>query len=171
MLSHHYKHWLSTEDDRRCFDCENMHGKIYEIDEIPNPEPPLHEHCRCSISPMQAVIAGTATRDKRNGLDWWIIQLGALPPYYISDDDAYALGWKPKRGNLHEVAPGKMLTRGIYKNRDGHLPTADGRIWFEADINYVSGRRNTERILFSNDGLIFVTYDHYASFIEIVDNT
>ena len=148
-----------------------MHGKIYAIDEIPNPEPPLHEQCRCSISPMQAVIAGTATRDKRNGLDWWIIQLGALPPYTISDDDAYDLGWRPKRGNLHEIAPGKMLTRGIYKNRDGHLPTADGRIWFEADINYVSGRRNTERILFSNDGLIFVTYDHYASFIEIVDNT
>ena len=95
----------------------------------------------------------------------------SLPPYTISDDDAYALDWKPKRGNLHEVAPGKKLTRGIYKNRDGHLPTADGRIWFEADINYVSGRRNTERILFSNDGLIFVTYDHYASFIEIVDNT
>ena len=171
MLSQHYKHWLSTEDDRRCINCENMHGKIYAIDEIPNLEPPLHEQCRCSISPMQAVIAGTATRDKRNGLDWWIIQLGALPPYTISDDDAYDLGWRPKRGNLHEIAPGKMLTRGIYKNRDGHLPTADGRIWFEADINYVSGRRNTERILFSNDGLIFVTYDHYASFIEIVDNT
>lgn len=45
MLSQHYKHWLSTEDDRRCVDCENMHGKIYEIDEIPNPEPPLHEQC------------------------------------------------------------------------------------------------------------------------------
>ena len=168
MLSQHYRHWLSAEDDRRCIDCENMHGKIYAIDEIPNPEPPLHEHCRCSISPMQAVIAGTATRDKRNGLDWWIIQLGALPPYYISDDDAYALGWRPKRGNLHEIAPGKMLTMGEYRNRNGHLPSAPGRKWYEADINYQSGFRNDQRIVFSDDGMVFATYDHYGTFVEIM---
>lgn len=50
---------------------------------------------------------------------------------------------------------------------DIHLPTAPNRIWYEADINYEFGYRVTERILFSNDGLIFVTYDHYATFIEI----
>lgn len=171
MVSQHYKNWLSIEDERRCVDCKNMHGKIYEIDEIPDPEPPLHERCRCFLSPMQAVIAGTATKDRRNGPDLWLIQFGSLPLYFISEEDAYALGWIPKRGNLHEVAPGKMLTKGIYKNRDGHLPTSDGRIWFEADINYRSGRRNTERVLFSNDGLVFVTYDHYSTFIEIVDNS
>ena len=43
-----------------------------------------------------------------------------------------------------------------------------GRIWFEADINYIVGRRGTERILYSNDGLIFVTRDHYHTFTEIV---
>jgi hypothetical protein len=41
------------------------------------------------------------------------------------------------------------------------------RIWYEADINYTSGYRGTERILYSNDGLIFVTYDHYQTFYEI----
>ena len=49
-----------------------------------------------------------------------------------------------------------MLTKGVYKNRDKRLPDALGRIWYEADIHY------------SNDGLIFVTYDHYATFVEIV---
>ena len=62
-----------------------------------------------------------------------------------------------------------MLTKGIYRNDDGHLPTAEGRVWTEADINFVSGQRNAERILFSNDGLIFVTRDHYMTFIEIID--
>ena len=43
-----------------------------------------------------------------------------------------------------------------------------GRIWYEADINYKKGRRNSQRILWSNDGLIFVTYDHYRTFFEVV---
>ena len=63
-----------------------------------------------------------------------------------------------------------MLTKGVYHNRDGHLPSSAGRIWYEADINYDSkiGYRGTDRILFSNDGLIFVTYDHYHTFKEII---
>ena len=44
----------------------------------------------------------------------------------------------------------------------------EGRIWYEADINYKRGYRNTQRLLFSNDGLIFVTYDHYETFAEII---
>ena len=40
-------------------------------------------------------------------------------------------------------------------------------IWYEADIDYQSGYRNTYRILYSNDGLIFVTYDHYQTFYEV----
>ena len=60
-----------------------------------------------------------------------------------------------------------MIFGGIYENRNGHLPMTSGRIWYEADINYEFGYRGTERILFSNDGLIFVTYDHYHTFIEI----
>ena len=49
----------------------------------------------------------------------------------------------------------------------GVLPDAPGRIWFEADLNYHSGKRNGHRVLWSNDGLMFVTYNHYESFIEV----
>ena len=55
MLSQHYKNWLSIEDARRCKRCEEMHGQIYEINEIPHPEPPLHEKCRCYIAVMKAI--------------------------------------------------------------------------------------------------------------------
>lgn len=61
-----------------------------------------------------------------------------------------------------------MIARGIYFNDDGHLPQVDGRIWYEADINYYEGKRNGHRVLWSNDGLIFVTYDHYETFYEII---
>ena len=94
--------------------------------------------------------------------------LGKLPQNYISYQDAIKAGWKKKKGNLNKVAPGKMLAKGGYKNRNGHLPEKSGRIWYEADINYKWGYRGNDRILYSNDGLIFVTYDHYKTFIEIV---
>lgn len=45
---------------------------------------------------------------------------------------------------------------------------AAGRIWYEADLNYYEGRRNGHRLLFSNDGLFFVTYDHYKTFYELM---
>lgn len=62
----------------------------------------------------------------------------------------------------------QAITAGIYRNFDGHLPQAPGRIWYEADINYKTGKRNNQRVLWSNDGLIFVTYDHYETFYEII---
>ena len=52
MVSQHYKNWLSIEDERRCKPCKEMHGKVYEIGDIPNPEPPLHENCRYYIAMM-----------------------------------------------------------------------------------------------------------------------
>lgn len=60
------------------------------------------------------------------------------------------------------------MTKGIYRNYDGHLPNKYGRVWYEADINYSGGFRNSMRIVYSNDALIFVTYDHYQTFYEIV---
>lgn len=82
--------------------------------------------------------------------------------------DAKATGWVDYVGKLYLVLPGKMIFGGIYENRNRHLPFVPGRIWYEADINYIGGLRGLERILFSNDGLIFVTYDHYLTFYEIV---
>lgn len=70
--------------------------------------------------------------------------------------------------NHLKYAPGKMFTKGVYDNSDKHLPDKPGRVWYEADINYTPGKRNKHRVLWSNDGLIFVTYDHYTTFYEIV---
>ena len=93
---------------------------------------------------------------------------GKLPDYYITYQEAVKSGFKPKEGNLDKVAPGKMITRGQFFNLNEHLPEKPGRIWYEADINYSGGYRNNERILYSNDGLIFITFDHYRTFVEII---
>lgn len=95
-------------------------------------------------------------------------EYGKLPKYYISRQEARNAGWVALLGNLYLVLPGKMIFGGIYENRNEHLPTAPGRIWYEADINYIARWRDFARIVFSNDGLIFVTYDHYKTFYEII---
>lgn len=62
----------------------------------------------------------------------------------------------------------KMIGGDLYKNIDGKLPEKDK--WHEADLDYTKGKRNAKRILRSNDGLIFVSYDHYKTFYEITDS-
>ena len=62
-----------------------------------------------------------------------------------------------------------MLGGDVYHNGDSKLPDAPDRIWYEADIHYDGGKRNRQRLLYSNDGLMFATYDHYHTFYEITN--
>lgn len=81
----------------------------------------------------------------------------------------YAMNEEPQpKPPLHPNCRCVVEAMGEYRNENGHLPQKAGRIWYEADINYYSGKRNGHRILWSNDVLIFVTYDHYRTFIEVV---
>ena len=144
-----------------------MHGKIYKLTETPIPKPPLHLFCRCVIKTMEALKAGTATDNKLDGADFWLKYNNKLPNYYMSNEEFEYFGWARGKAPSDYVF-GKMMWKKEYKNFNAHLPIAPGRIWYEADINYKTGRRNSSRILWSNDGLIFVTYDHYRTFYEIV---
>ena len=92
---------------------------------------------------------------------------GELPDNYITKEEAYDLGWDPKEGNLWDVAEGMSIGGDVFKNREGILPKEKGRVYYECDIDYEGGYRNEKRIVFSDDGLIFYTEDHYESFEEI----
>ena len=167
-ISKKYKNWIAHLDLRTCKVCRDMHGKIWKMEEKPEIEPKIHNRCRCEIKAMVTVKAGTATTKGLDGADWTLKYESKLPDYYISYKEAEKIVFKNFLGNLKTVAPNSMVTKGVYENRNSHLPKTDGRIWYEADINYQSGFRNSQRIVFSNDGLIFVTYDHYKTFFEIV---
>lgn len=114
---------------------------------------------------MRTIRAGTATDLGEDGADAYLVKYRKLPDYYIDKKSALRAGWKKK---LSKDLPGKMMGGDIYDNENQKLPYSNGRVWYEADINYISGKRNRQRILYSNDGLIFVTYDHYHTFYEIV---
>ena len=90
-----------------------------------------------------------------------------LPDNYITKKDAEALGWNSKEGNLWDVAPGKSIGGSYFGNYEGLLPEKKGRDYHECDIDYNGGRRNAKRIVFSDDGLIYYTEDHYESFEQL----
>lgn len=92
---------------------------------------------------------------------------GHLPDNFLTKKEAKSLGWDSQKGNLQDVAPGMSIGGDVFGNREGLLPSADNRKYYECDVNYAGGYRNGERIIYSNDGLIFYTKDHYKSFEQL----
>lgn len=93
----------------------------------------------------------------------FIHQYGRLPDNYISKKAAEALGWPG--GSLEPYAPGKSIGGSRFGNYEGLLPDARNRTWTECDIDTAGKRsRGAKRIVFSNDGLIYYTDDHYETF-------
>ena len=112
------------------------------------------------------VIKGESYSDKDH-VAAYLREFGELPPNYITKSEAQALGWVSSLGNLWDVAPGMSIGGDRFGNYEGQLPTAKGRKYFECDIDFDGTFRNAKRIIFSNDGLIFYTEDHYATFEEM----
>lgn len=96
-----------------------------------------------------------------------IVQYGSLPDSFITKHEAERLGWDASQGNLRQVAPGKSIGGDRFFNREGELPNVPGRKYFEADLNYHGGHRGAERLVYSSDGLIYVTRNHYRSFQQV----
>lgn len=94
----------------------------------------------------------------------YIREYQCLPPNYLTKQEALDLGWVSSEGNLWEVADQMCIGGDRFGNREGKLPDVEGRIWYECDVNYYGGFRGGERIVYSNDGLLYYTPDHYNTF-------
>lgn len=90
-----------------------------------------------------------------------------LPGNFITKKEASALGWDNKKGNLWDVAEGKSIGGDRFGNYEGLLPEEDGLEYRECDVNYTGGYRGSERIIYSNQGDIYYTADHYETFEEL----
>lgn len=90
---------------------------------------------------------------------------GHLPPNYITKSEARKLGWDSDEGNLWEVADGMVIGGDTFGNREGILPK--GVKYYECDVNYYGGYRGDDRIVYSSDGNIYFTSDHYNTFEHI----
>lgn len=89
---------------------------------------------------------------------------GHLPDNFITKKEAKKLGWVSQEGNLGEVAPGKSIGGDYFGNYEGSLPQASDRKYYECDIDSDGKYRGAKRIVYSNDGLIYYTEDHYETF-------
>ena len=168
--STNWANWMSKLTLFTCLLCTQQHGKIVDISMLKNKtKVNAHKNCECEYVPMRTKIVGTVTNQGINGVDVYLIKYWRLPNYYVTKETAKNAGWVSWRGNLDDVLPTSMIGGNVYRNKDGKLPQISGRIWYEADINYDGGFRNRQRILYSNDGLMFVSYDHYQTFYEITN--
>lgn len=115
----------------------------------------------------KATIDENGTYTSKDEVALYIHTYGKLPSNYISKSKAKKAGWVAEKGNLDKVCPGKSIGGSVFYNEEGELPNAKGREWHECDIDYTGGYRNDKRIVYSNDGLIYYTGDHYKHFEQL----
>ena len=109
------------------------------------------------------VLAPDGSYTTKEEVALYIHTYGKLPENFITKNEARDLGWEG--GGLEDYAPGKSIGGDRFGNYEELLPDAPGRTWTECDIG-TRGKdsRGAKRIVFSNDGLIYYTDDHYESF-------
>lgn len=129
---------------------------------------PPEDTVEADISTDNAESAAPVLREdgsytSREDVALYIHLYGHLPDNFITKSEAKALGWPG--GSLEPYAPGRCIGGDRFGNYEGLLPDAKGRKWTECDVDTMGAEsRGAKRIIFSNDGLIYYTQDHYKSF-------
>ena len=109
------------------------------------------------------VIAQDGSYTSKEDVALYIHTYGTLPGNFITKNEAKALGWEG--GGLEDYAPGMCIGGDRFGNYEELLPKQSGRKYTECDIDTMGAdSRGAKRIVFSNDGLIYYTQDHYESF-------
>ena len=113
--------------------------------------------------PSEAVIDEDGVYSSKEDVALYLYTYNKLPNNYITKKEAKSLGWTG--GGLDDYAYGCCLGGDYFGNKEGVLPSKNGRKYFECDIDTLhKKKRGRKRIIYSNDGLIYYTEDHYESF-------
>ena len=136
---------------------DDSHTENTEVNEEPSTKETVLEEDTPAIS-----VDGTYT--SKEDVSAYLHEYGHLPSNFITKKEAKKLGWVSNEGNLDEVAPGMSIGGDYFGNYEGTLPEAEDRDYYECDIDFDGTYRNAKRIVFSNDGLIYYTEDHYETF-------
>ncbi len=122
--------------------------------------PPLTE---TGTLTAEATIDKDGVYTTKEDVALYIYTYGELPRNFITKKQAQKLGWEG--GSLEPYAPGCCIGGSYFGNYEGSLPAAEGREYTECDIDTLGKKsRGAKRIVFSNDGLIYYTEDHYKTF-------
>lgn len=143
-------------------------------DAIPAPDAPsvteapasqeVPDESETSDVPSPAALSEDGEYTAAGDVALYLHLYGHLPENFITKKDARALGWNG--GGLDGYADGKCIGGDRFGNYEGLLPEAPGREYHECDIDTLhASSRGAKRIVYSNDGLIYYTEDHYESFV------
>ncbi len=102
------------------------------------------------------------TYDTKDEVALYIHTYNHLPENYMTKSEAREHGWSG--GALNRVVKGKCIGGDVYNNFEGNLPDIDGT-YYECDIDTLTKKkRGAKRIVFSDEGDIYYTADHYETF-------
>lgn len=138
---------------------EQVSPPVGELQLLPEPTdlPSLPEQAQ------EPVLDENGVYTSKEDVALYLHLYGRLPDNFITKKEAQALGWPG--GSLEPYAPGKCIGGGRFGNYEGSLPQKQGRSYTECDIDTLgAASRGAKRIVFSNDGLIYYTDDHYETF-------
>ena len=101
--------------------------------------------------------------ETRDEVALYIHAFGWLPDNYMTKKEARdEYGWEG--GPVYKLAPGMCIGGDVFTNSQKLLPRAKGRTWYEGDLQTIGKKqRGAKRILFSSDGLVYYTDDHYET--------
>ena len=97
----------------------------------------------------------------------YIFEHGELPDYFVTKRQAQEMGWQTRYRYVGDIEPGLCIGGDYFGNYEGRLPRVKGRTYREADCFYTGGPRNEYRIIYSSDGHVWYTGDHYETFTEL----
>ncbi len=124
------------------------------------------ETTKAETTEVKPAIDKNGQYTSKDDVALYIHTYGTLPSNFITKKAAQALGWEG--GSLEPYAKGKSIGGDTFGNYEGLLPKAKGRTYKECDIDTKGAKsRGAKRIVFSNDGLIYYTDDHYESFTQL----
>jgi len=148
---------------------------LIALDEMPQVSATASAQDEATPKPTTASDEAQALPDEhgsytsKEDVSAYLVAYGRLPENFITKDDARALGWNG--GGLDDVAYGKCIGGDRFGNYEGLLPEASGRTYTECDVDTLhEDSRGAKRIVFSDDGLIYYTGDHYESFTLLYGN-
>lgn len=139
-------------------------GDVSLEEESTIPQDELTEEESLNIEDSKDGITEDGTYTTKEEVAEYLHTYGHLPSNYITKRAAKELGWISSEGNLDEVAPGMSIGGDYFGNYEGILPETNNRDYYECDIDFDGTYRNGKRIVYSNDGLIYYTEDHYETF-------
>ncbi|MBR2703789.1 MAG: ribonuclease [Oscillospiraceae bacterium] len=145
-------------------------GELQLLEPSPDAEAQIDHSESESEQPLEeALLPEDGSYTSKEDVSLYLMTYGHLPFNFVTKDEAEKAGWNG--GSLEYVLPGKCIGGDRFGNREGQLPKAKGRTWRECDINTLGKRsRGPERLVYSNDGLIYYTPDHYETFTACIDS-